>query len=304
MFKLEHYRNKILTISDKANYKWKINRNVVFIYLGLLVVITIVLLLLVSFVYMFFDNSNYRWFLGYFYGGFSLAAVLLMFADKNDVLKKHSLNEKLFILVSFLEEELNKDKVKHFTRIRFNYIVSRIIRNLYILEQHMNNRFIFLTDKNESILIEKIINFMQFNIHFLLRQKKVEEINKVLQLVNELYALSTYNQIIYSPNEEKLSKDVQFRYEELDSLLEGITSMVDSDKNEKPTMMNKISYIVKRSIQAKWFKVAIFIFLNISIFCLMVLYKDITYIPAIVTVIAFSFGVLSLMLQTNGNSNN
>ncbi|MDY8023197.1 hypothetical protein [Paenibacillus polymyxa] len=283
MINLDTYKKKIMPLTDELKYKNIIKRHIKLTLLALFLFLCGLVSILYTLFTSFSDGPTQI-------GGnvyivlVSLAALLLFYVDQKDILKKHSLNEKLYILFSFLDDELENDKVTFFSKSRFQYIVLRLVRNLFILEDNLKNKFIFPSVDSEFLLVEKIRLFIIDNIRFLYKQKKLKEIKRILKLVKDLYASSIMSELVVEKNFGK--QDIEVKYIELTKLIEEGKSMYESFTHQLSWKKKFYEYIFIM-FRKKWFKTAVLIFLAIGVFLVMISYKDFSYIPAIITVLSF-----------------
>jgi hypothetical protein len=277
--------------SDELKFKRSINKIILVSYIVLFLLMCSAVSIFPVIIGSFSGVPQTLWFVTYTLSLF-ISLILILYIDKKDILEKHSFNEKIYLLISFLDDELKKDTLNFFEKSRFNYILKRVIRYLYKLEEHVDNKFIFPKNNKESQLSGDLRKFMQNELRIFIKQKKNHQLINMFEIINELYAFVISSDLILN-HDEKYQKEnletIETKYVELESIISSVNNETD-----RAMTRNHLFNFVKNSSNTIWFKLFVVLLIGLSIYFSMYLYKDSQQIINMIGVISFLLTIIGL----------
>lgn len=288
----EWYYKKILNKIDESKLSRKVMWNIVVVILfftvgslGTLIMISS----LIKGVYFNVDiqNTNYFWGIG----TVCSMAFILIINDNLNPLNKLNMNDKIFCWMHYLMKQIKlyiyNKKYSFLQKIRIKFIIKIINKDLYMVNNNLDNSFVFLKDKEKTV--KKVSNLMKlFNI-CIKNNEETEKIMKILEGIEKQYLLLVSNKLLYSEtdiNISKVSKEIEESFnEQYDKLFNNLEVLIDNSMiPPKP---------VRNLLYSKRKHVILFILVIAGISLIYLIFKDET----LATMIGSIVGVLVALFE-------
>jgi len=287
MIDMEKYKRRIMNIDKEVKVKKNIRNSIIVFNLYVCIGVIALVLFLVGIIGLINETNNGRILYGIGMGILLLDIIMLLSYETLDPLKNYSINDKVFIYLNILYENLdNKNKVKSVFKKQYLFrIVKKVNSQFYIIKRNIEDTFIF-RDENYKYYTKYLDKFVLLfhgkdyqNENFI----RVEEIRKCIFKIINIYEFNIVNEFV---NEDLDLNFKEIRVEKIEDLIKNIDFILAEDVKYNNDFKTNVNSKSKFSI-----KLLLLVFLNIMPVIFIAFNKN--------DIISFIFTVYSPIMSVN-----
>ncbi len=273
MFDTNYYLNKLGGEPLINKFNKYITRQIIFYFFSMILMCISLLIMLYGLYGYFIKSKNW----GVYYTFGILTEIIFFFfiliLDKFDPLSKNSKNDRIFILLYYLNMQIDKFNNANFLSKKFMVLKSRhcknkITREFYRILANMQSSFIFDYDNKNINLLKDIIDIISDKSISFSNNNETCRLSNFISLLIKIYDSTNY----FEATDKQCLNDDEIKsfIDKNDKLFKELIDMINVLKHHKHIIINTKHTPIKSywDVILKFLKNKVFLTCTVSIFLL------------------------------------